>query len=252
MKSKNTILTVAMAGAICLTGSVMLLAGAPSASSSSGGASSSLKGQVKLVGTVPAAKTISMAADPTCAKLHPSPVTAQEIVTDGKGDLQNVIVFVSEGLQGQTFEPPQQPAVIEQKGCMFAPHVVAMRANQPLEMVNSDPTSHNIHPMPANNREWNKAEPPGTKVDETFPREEVAIPVKCNVHPWMKSYVAVFKHPFYAVTGKDGSFDLEHLPPGTYTIEAWHEKLGKSTQQVTIGTNETKTVEFVFKSGSGS
>ncbi len=103
---------------------------------------------------------------------------------------------------------------------MYLPHVLAVRANQPLHMVNDDPTSHNVHPTPANNREWNKAEPPGSSVDEAFAREEIAIPVKCNVHPWMHSYIAVFKHPYFAVTSKDGSFDLSSLPPGTYTIKA--------------------------------
>ena len=168
-------------------------------------------------------------------------------MTDSKGDLQNVIVFVSEGLGDRTFDAPTQPVVVEQKGCMYQPHVLAVRANQPLQVVNDDPTSHNIHPMPANNREWNKAEPPGSQLEESFAREEIAIPVKCNVHPWMHGYIAVFKHPYFAVTGKDGSFDLSNLPPGTYTIKAWHEKLGTSTQTVTIGANETKEINFVFK-----
>jgi len=208
----------------------------------------SLKGTVKFQGTVPAPKPINMAADPSCAKQHSSPAMSQEIVADAKGDLQNVIVFVSEGLGDRTFDPPpSQPAVIEQKGCMYAPHVLAVRANQQLEVVNSDPTLHNIHPLPANNREWNKAEAPGATAEETFSREEIAIPVKCNVHPWMRSYVAVFKHPYFAVTGKDGSFDLGNLPPGTYTIKAWHEKLGTASQQITIGANETKRLDFVFK-----
>ena len=207
----------------------------------------SIRGIVRFEGKAPPAKAISMAADPSCAKLHPSPVMAQEVMADAKGDLENVIVFVSEGLGDKTFDPPAQPAVVEQKGCMYLPHVLAVRANQPLQVVNDDSTSHNIHPVPANNREWNKAEPPGTKMEETFAREEIAIPVKCNVHPWMRGYIAVFKHPFFAVTGKDGGFDLSNLPPGTYTIKAWHEKLGTSTQKVTISANETKEISFVFK-----
>jgi plastocyanin len=166
--------------------------------------------------------------------------------------LQNVIVFVADGLGDRTFDPPSQPAVIQQKGCMYQPHVLAVRANQPFEVINEDPTSHNIHAIPANNREWNKAEPPGAKIDEAFAREEIAIPVKCNVHPWMHSYVAVFKHPYFTVTGKDGSFNLENLPPGTYTIEAWHEKLGSATQKITVGTNETKSIDFVFKQRPGA
>jgi len=204
-------------------------------------------GTVRLNGKVPPAKTISMNADPACAKLHPSPVAAQEVMADAKGDLENVIVFVADGLGDRTFDPPSQPAVVEQKGCMYQPHVLAVRANQPLELVNDDSTAHNIHPVPANNREWNKAEPPGSKMEEAFAREEVAIPVKCNVHPWMRGYIAVFKHPYFAVTGKDGAFDLSNLPPGTYTIKAWHEKLGTATQTVTIGANETKEINFVFK-----
>ena len=206
-----------------------------------------VRGVVHFEGKVPAAKPISMAADPVCAKQHPSPMLAQEVMTDTKGDLANVIVFVSEGLGERTFDPPSAPVVVEQKGCMYMPHVMAVRANQTLELVNDDATSHNIHPVPANNREWNKAEPPGSKMEDSFAREEIAIPVKCNVHPWMRGYIAVFKHPYFAVTGKDGSFDLGNLPPGTYTIKAWHEKLGTATQVVTIGGSETKEVGFVFK-----
>ncbi len=189
-----------------------------------------------------------MAADPSCAKQHATAVPAQEIIADAKGNLQNAIVFVSDGLGDRKFDSPAQPVVIDQKGCMFQPHVLALRANQPIEMTNSDSTAHNIHPVPTNNREWNKAELPGSKMAETFPREEIAIPVKCNIHPWMRGYVAVFKHPFFAVTGKDGSFNLGNLPPGTYTIEVWHEKFGTTTQKITVGVNDSKNLDFVFKS----
>jgi len=206
-----------------------------------------IRGIVRFEGKIPVAKPINMSADPVCAKQHPTPVMTQEIAADAKGELQNVIVFVSEGLGDRTFDPPSQPAVVEQKGCMYMPHVMAVRANQTLELVNDDATSHNIHPVPANNREWNKAEPPGSKMEDSFAREEIAIPVKCNVHPWMRGYIAVFKNPYFAVTGKDGSFDLSNLPAGTYTIKAWHEKLGTATQTVTIGATEMKEISFVFK-----
>jgi plastocyanin len=246
MQTKKLISISALTLAVCISTPYAVRAGGAPASASATGAAS-VKGIVKFEGTVPKPKLISMSADPSCAKEHPSPVFAQEVVTDSKGDLENVVVFVSEGLGDRTFDAPTQPVVVEQKGCLYTPHVLAVRANQPLHVVNEDPTSHNIHPTPANNREWNKAEPPGSSLDESFAREEIAIPVKCNVHPWMHGYIAVFKHPYFAVTGKDGSFDLSSLPPGTYTIKAWHEKLGTSTQTITISANETKEINFVFK-----
>ncbi len=207
---------------------------------------------MKLEGTAPKASSINMAADPACAKQHQTGVSTQDILVGQAGTLQNVVVFVVDGLGDRKFDPPSQPARLEQKGCMYQPHVLALEANQPLEVVNEDSTSHNVHALATNNREWNKAEPPGTQVDDAFPREEIAVLMKCNVHPWMRSYVAVFKHPFFAVTREDGTFDLSSLPPGTYTIEAWHEKLGTATQKVTVGANETKAIEFVFKSKPGA
>jgi Carboxypeptidase regulatory-like domain len=246
MNPKKLSASFLLALAICLSVPHAVKAGGAAPVASSAG-SSRLKGVVRIEGAVPKPKTISMAADPSCAKQHSSPVFSQDVMTDAKGDLQNVVVFVSEGLGDHTFAAPTEPAVMNQKGCLYEPHVLAVQANQPLHVVNGDPTSHNIHPTPANNREWNKAEPPGSTVDEAFAREEIAIPLKCNVHPWMRGYVAVFKHPYFAVTGKDGSFDLGNLPPGTYTLKAWHEKFGTSTQTVTVGANDTKEINFVFK-----
>ena len=245
MKIKRFVTISIFTLAIWFLNRLPVQAGSPTLPSSSTGV---VKGVVKFTGTVPPPKRVSMSADPTCAKEHPGPVVNRDVVADPKGDLENVIVFISDGLGDRTFDPPPQPVVIAQKGCVYEPHVLAMQANQPLEVVNEDSTSHNIHPVPVNNREWNKAEPPGSKVEESFAREEVAIPVKCNIHPWMKGYVAVFKHPYFAVTPQDGSFVLPNLPPGTYTIKAWHEKLGTATQTITVGPNETKEISFVFKS----
>ena len=211
------------------------------------GSGASVVGRVKFQGQLPQPARVSMAADPSCAKLHPAPAVGQDYVAGSDNSLGNVIVFISDGLQNRTFDVPTQEVTFEQKGCIYEPHVVAVRANQKLKMVNSDNTTHNIHPLPANNREWNKAEPAGTTMEESFPREEIAIPVKCNVHPWMKSYIAVFKHPYFAVTGKDGSFQLPHLPPGEYTVEAWHEKLGTMKQTIAVAAGEAKTMDFVFK-----
>ncbi len=207
----------------------------------------SLKGTVKFEGTAPKASPINMSADPLCAKSHTTPATTEDVVVGANGGLANVVVYVSDGLGSQTFQPSPQPATLEQKGCQYRPHVLALQANQKLQVVNSDETTHNIHPNPANNREWNMTQPHGVPLEQTFAREEIAIPVKCNVHPWMRGYIAVFKHPYFTVTDKDGSFDLKDLPPGTYTITAWQEKLGTQTQKVTVGSGEAKTLDFAFK-----
>jgi plastocyanin len=204
-------------------------------------------GTVKFLGTPPKGLRIDMSADPNCAKAHPAPVTTQDIEVTAAGEIENVVVYVADGLGEKTFPAPSQAVVLEQKGCTYRPHVVALQANQKLDVVNADTTTHNIHPMPLNNREWNKTQPPGMPVEESFAREEIAIPVKCNVHPWMKGYIAIFKHPYFAVTDKSGNFTLKDLPPGTYTIKAWHEKLGTRSQAVTVAAGQSGKVDFIFK-----
>jgi len=235
------VLTVASNSGIAASGA------ANGAASPDAGSGASVVGHVKFQGQLPQPTKLSMNADPTCAKLHPGPAVSQDFLTGNDNTLGNVIVFISDGLGNRTFDVPAESVTFEQKGCIYEPHVVAVRANQKMKMVNSDNTTHNVHPIPANNREWNKAEPAGSTMEESFPREEIAIPVKCNVHPWMKSYIAVFKHPFFAVTSKDGSFRLPNLPPGEYTVQAWHEKLGTMTQKITVAAGENKTVDFTFK-----
>ncbi len=205
----------------------------------------SVMGHVRFEGQPPKLAHTASPPDPSCPKSATG--VNEEFVTGANGSLANVVVYISDGLNQQSFDVPAEPAVIEQKGCLYEPHVLAFRTNQTLKVINDDKTMHNIHPMPSNNREWNKAEPAGAIVEEKFAREEVGIPVKCNVHPWMRSYLAVFKHPFFAVTGKDGSFDLRNLPPGEYTLQAWHEKLGTMTQKITIVAGQPKTVDFDFK-----
>jgi hypothetical protein len=246
---RKKIIVIAVFTVMICMGSQPVLKARGYAGSTSGAGTATLTGIIKFEGNVPRGTTISMVSDPSCAKQHPTPVLSQDVVADAKGGVQNVVVFITDGLGDRTFDPPpSEPVVIEQKGCLYRPHVLAMRANQPLEVRNEDPTLHNIHPVPTNNLEWNKAEPPGSNTKETFLREEIAIPVKCNIHPWMRGYVAVFKHPYFAVSGKDGRFELSKLPAGTYSLKAWHEKLGTSVQQITVGAGENKVVEFVFKS----
>jgi plastocyanin len=213
-----------------------------------------ITGTVKLDGAAPKMKNINMAAEPNCAKASGGPVTSEEVVTGDGGTLANVVVYVKTAPDGYSFPAPAAPAKIEQKGCQYHPHVVAMEVGQNVDVVNDDQTTHNIHPIPMQNREWNESQPPGAApIEKSFPREEIAIPVKCNVHPWMKAYMAVLPNPFFQVTEKDGKFDLKGLPPGTYTLVAWQELYGASDPQtVTIGPKETKDVNFTFKASAAA
>lgn len=249
---KMRFISPALAGVVtvCIAGGVFVAGSRAATPVPSSGAV--VKGVVKVQGALPKPVRIDLSSDPKCVQAHPGGAMTSDITADSSGDLEDVIVYVSQGLGDAKFAPPTEAAVIEQKGCMYKPHVVAVRANQELKVVNSDPTTHNIHPLPNNNRELNQSQPPGVPFSMTFAREEIAIPVKCNIHPWMHSSIAVFKHPFFAVTGKDGSFEIGNLPPGSYTITAWHEKLGTSFQKITVGESETKTMEFVFKAQAGS
>lgn len=207
-----------------------------------------LTGAVKLDGTPPKMKSINMAAEPACGKARTSPAVSEEVVTGDGGALANVVVYVKSGAEGYSFPAPSAPVKIDQQGCQYHPHVIALQVGQNLDVVNSDQTTHNIHPVPKDNREWNESQAPGAApIDKSFARSEVAIPVKCNVHPWMKAYIAVLSNPYFQVTGKDGAFDLKNLPPGNYTLVAWHELYGTSEQMVTIGPKESKSVSFTFK-----
>lgn len=209
-------------------------------------------GIIKFDGAAPKPRRIRMDAEPTCAAQHGAGVFDEEISVDG-GNLANVIVYVKDGLGDRTFNPPATSITLDQHGCLYKPRVLGVMAGQNIEIINSDKTTHNIHPVPTINREWNKSQPAGASpIVESFAREEIPMTVKCNIHPWMKAYIAVFKHPYFAVTGKTGSFSLANLPPGAYTIEAWHEKLGASTQSVTVGAKESKAITFTFKAPAAS
>ena len=206
----------------------------------------SISGKVTYEGTPAKQRPIDMSKEPSCAAQHPTPLTTETVVVGPGNALQNVVVYISAGVPDET-PPPSQAVSITQKGCQYLPHVVPMLVNQELKVVNDDQTSHNIHPLAKINREWNKSQPPGMPpFSETFDKPEF-IPVKCNVHPWMHGTFAVLKNSHYAVSGGDGVFTLPNLPPGKYTITAWHESYGDQAEEVTITGNETKTVDFVFK-----
>jgi plastocyanin len=156
---------------------------------------------------------------------------------------------VKDGLGDRVFPVPASAVVLDQKGCRYAPHVLGIQVGQTLEILSSDNTLHNVHAMPQQNREFNMAHQlAGIKHTHVFSTKEVMIPFKCDVHKWMNAFVGVLDHPFYAVTAGNGRFELKGLPPGTYTVEAWHEKLGTQTQMVTIGDKQTSDISFTFKS----
>ena len=205
-----------------------------------------VSGKVNYTGTPAKPKPIDMSKEPSCAKQHATPITTETVVAGANNSLANVVVYISAGApdEGQV---PAQAVTFEQKGCQYLPHVLAMHTGQELKVVNSDQTSHNIHPLAKVNREWNKSQPPGTPpLSEKYDKEEF-ITVKCNVHPWMRGYFAVLKTSHYDVSKDDGGFKLPDLPPGKYTITAWHEDYGTQTADVTITGKETKDVNFTFK-----
>lgn len=205
-----------------------------------------VSGTVKYDGSAPKPPKIDMSQDAACKGDN----MAETLVVDG-GKLANVFVYVKDGLGDRTFDVPKDSVTIDQKGCQYHPHVLGVMTGQNVEIKNDDQTTHNIHPTPKDNREWNESQPPSAApIEKSFAREEVMLPVKCNQHPWMKMYVNVVKSPFYAVTDKDGKYEIKGLPPGTYTLAFVQEKLGEQTQQVTVAPKDSKTVDQTFKAGA--
>jgi len=212
--------------------------------------SASIGGKVTFEGAVPAAAQIKMNADPACAAMHKEPVYTEEVLAP-EGNLQNVFVYVKEGLEKYSFTTPSAAATITQEGCHYLPHVGGIMVNQPLKIVNNDPTLHNIHCWAENNPQFNIGQPlKGMETEKKFEQPEVMIHFKCDVHKWMSSYLGVLPHPYFGTTGSDGAFNLKNLPAGDYLIEAWHEKYGTQTQKVTVSDNESKEISFVFKATS--
>ena len=207
-----------------------------------------IKGTILFEGAAPAPAKVAMDADPVCQMQHGGKGQMTEDVAVADGKLKNVFVYVKDGLSG-TFPSPTTPAKLDQHGCWYEPHVIGLQVNQPLEIVNSDGTLHNVNAKPTLNQPFNVAQPvQGMKTTKKFAKPELAIKVKCNVHPWMHAYIHVLEHPFFGVSDGAGAFSIANLPAGTYTIEAWHEKLGTQTQSVTVAAGETKDVTFTFKS----
>lgn len=202
-----------------------------------------VRGEVTFSGKAPEGTAVKMKADPKCLDQHKEGFTFETVAAGPKGELSNVFVYVKKGLEGKGFQAPKEPKVIlDQKGCWYHPHVSGIMVGQTLQIVNSDPTMHNVNAQP----NFNAAMPAGIKpLEKTFKKARVMFPIKCNVHPWMKAYIGVLEHPYYAVSGKDGAFEIKGLPPGRYTLEAWHERLGVAVQEVTVAASGA-TAAFKF------
>ena len=212
----------------------------------------SVTGTVLFHGKIPPHKKVDMSEDPQCAALHKgSAVYDDAIAASRNGSLANVFIYVKSGLEGKKFEPPKEPVTIDQHGCWFIPRVMGIEAGQKFDVTNSDPVTHNIHPRPHLNHEWNQSQDAGAPpLERRFMAPEVMVRIKCNIHSWMHAWIGVLDNPYYAVTGPDGKFDLSNLPPGNYTIEAWQESLGTQDQQVTVAPQGKNEIQFTFQAAT--
>jgi len=212
------------------------------------GAASTVSGTITFDGKAPALRPLAMDADPDCAKKHSGPVPNEALVLGNGNTMGNILVWVSKGLApGKTWPVPKTPVTIDQNGCQYKPHVMGIMVGQTYRILNSDGVLHNIHTLPKINASFNKGMPPTLKEATTvFSKPEDVFHIKCDVHPWMSAFLAVFTHPFFASTAADGKYTISGLDPGTYEITAWHEKLGTQTATVTVGASDTKPQNFKF------
>ncbi|MAF09057.1 hypothetical protein CMK11_01295 [Candidatus Poribacteria bacterium] len=223
----------------------MTPAAPPAAPAAATEGTASIAGKVTFTGAAPVVATMDMNADPVCAGMHTGPVGGGDAIVAADGGLKNVIVYVQSGASSN-FSAPEAAVVLDQKGCVFEPHVVALQVGQTLKFVNSDTTTHNVHTLSDLNRAFNTSMPiPNMEIEKTFDDVEI-FKIKCDVHPWMSSWVGVFDNPFFAVTDADGSFELAGLPAGTYTVVAVHEKYGEKPTEVTVGDGEAGTADFAY------
>lgn len=205
-----------------------------------------IRGHIAFEGTPPTPEPIDMAEEPVCAEAYGPEGPFRETVRVQDGRLANVFVYVKEGLEG-AFPAPAAPAHLDQVDCHYVPHVVGVQAGQPLRVTNSDDLLHNINAKPQRNRGFNFSQPrAGMESTRTFALQEIMIPVECDVHGWMRAYIGVVEHPYFAVSGEDGTFEIANLPPGEYALEVWHERYGTQTQSVAVAAQETKEVTFTY------
>ena len=212
------------------------------------GGKACILGKVRFSGQPPPRQPIRMDSDATCASLHPGPVDPEDFVLNEDRTLRNVFVYISSGLEGKRFPVPELPVELDQSKCRFVPHVFGLQTRQKLKVKNSDGTYHNVHAFSRKGQEFNQGMPAGSlELVKTFPRPEVMVKFKCEVHPWMGAYCGILEHPFFSVTDGEGEFEISDLPPGAYRITAWHEKLGELEKEVELAANERRTIDFLYE-----
>jgi plastocyanin len=208
-----------------------------------------ISGRVLFQGDAPVMPTIDMSSNPSCERQHKGPVKAETVVVNPNHTLRYAFVWIKDGLAPAHWTPPADTVKLTQSGCIYEPHVTGIMTGQTLEILNDDPVNHNIHAESQVNPAWNISQPP--RAEHTlrkFSSPEVLFAMTCSVHPWMRSWVGVSPHPFFAVTGEDGSFSLSGVPPGTYTIEVVQEKLGRKEGKLTLSPSGTATIDFTYGS----
>lgn len=203
-------------------------------------------GTVTFTGDAPDPQPVDMSNEPECAEKYDSPPMSQTVLLNDNGTLRNVFVYVREGLEDLNFPAPQDETLIDQDGCRYIPHVTGMQAGQTLTFRNSDGLLHNINATPSENRPFNFSQPVEMDTDRSLNTPEIMVPIRCDVHGWMSAYVGVVDHPYFAVSNEEGTVELNTLPPGDYVIEAWHERYGTATTNVTVASGETAEISFEF------
>jgi plastocyanin len=207
-----------------------------------------IKGSIQFTGKRGARTPIDMSNEPACVEAHHGRAYDESVVVNTNGTLANVFVYIKSGLEGKTFEAPATPVTIDQQGCWFHPRVMGIQVGQVFHVTNSDPVTHNIHPLAQINREWNHSQGAGDPpLTRKFTKPEIMVPVKCNIHRWMHAFIGVLPYPYFAVTDEHGTFELPKVPPGNYDLAVWHEKFGTQEKSITVTPSGTVEVNFTFK-----